>query len=157
VHGHHQLAANHTASDMDFAFTTPTLSVKLSLPPPDTISAATIKAAGDGSAQQARMVRTYQLYPVPCDYSQRMMLWWHWSWRESVQAAFLNFQTIARHAFQVVTQTCRCAAQMERMLCCPSAACSLLIPFERCQESLFHQQAHSRIPVYQYCRSTIEE
>jgi hypothetical protein len=52
------LAAEARPGDTAFDFSTPTLSVKLSLPPPHSITEAALLEADEGSLQYARMVRT---------------------------------------------------------------------------------------------------
>jgi hypothetical protein len=52
------LASEARPGDTTFDFSTPTLSVKLSLPPPTSITAEALAAVDQGSLQQARMVRS---------------------------------------------------------------------------------------------------
>jgi hypothetical protein len=52
------LAAGARPGDTTFDFKSSTLSVQLSLPPPSSITAASLAAVEQGSLQHARMVRT---------------------------------------------------------------------------------------------------
>jgi hypothetical protein len=56
-------AAEHPRADMDFDFTSPTLSIALPLPSPTCITDATIKAAGGHSKLQAGVVSISSLCP----------------------------------------------------------------------------------------------
>jgi hypothetical protein len=55
------------AEDVESILKPPTLSMKLSLPTPDTITAATIEDAGNGSARQACLVRAAPRIPPVLD------------------------------------------------------------------------------------------
>jgi hypothetical protein len=70
-HGYHSvaalLAAEARPGDTTFTFSSPTLSVKLSLPPPRSVTEASLARVQGGSLQHARMVRTPFVKMTPPD------------------------------------------------------------------------------------------